>query len=141
MKKFVLLITLFCFTCFNVFCQSVKTLDTEAFKKTIWNYSKEKEWKFLGDKPVILDLYADWCPPCKKLAPILEELQKQYGDKIQIYKINVDKEREIAQLFEASSIPLMIFIPAKGEPFKVVGLMPKAQLEKIINEKLLPSEK
>lgn len=82
------------------------------------------------------DMYATWCPPCKKLSPILEEIQKEYGDKLQIYKVDVDKEPALAQLFNASSIPLMLFIPENGKPFTVTGLRPKEQITDIINEKL-----
>lgn len=120
----------------NVQAQKVKNLNTEEFKKTIWDYSNTKEWKYLGEKPAILDLYATWCPPCKKLSPILEEIQKAYGDKLQIYKIDVDKNPELAQLFNASSIPMMIFIPQKSKPFSVTGLRPQNQIEQIITEKL-----
>ncbi len=119
--------------------QTVKELTTQEFKDYIWNYDKNKEWKFAGKKPVIIDLYATWCGPCKRLAPILSEIQKDYGDKIQIYKVDTDKERELARLFNVRSIPLMVFIPLKGEPFLVSGLRPKEQLVQIINEKLLPA--
>lgn len=119
--------------------QTVKELTTQEFKDQIWNYDQNKEWKYTGKKPVIIDLYATWCGPCKRLAPILSEIQSDYGDKIQIYKVDTDKERELAQLFRATSIPLMVFIPVKGEPFLVPGLRPKEQLVQIINEKLLPA--
>ena len=75
-------------------------------------------------------------PPCKKLSPILEEIQKQYGKKIQIYKVDVDKESELARLFNASSIPLMVFIPKDGKPFTITGLRPQEQIEQLIGEKL-----
>lgn len=116
--------------------QNIINLTTKEFKEKIWDFDKNKDWKFIGDKPVIIDLYATWCPPCKKLSPILEEIQKQYGNKIQIYKIDVDKDPQLAQLFNASSIPLMIFIPKNGKPFTVAGLRPQEQIEQIITEKL-----
>ena len=116
--------------------QSVKNLNTKEFKVQIWDFEKNKDWKYLGDKPAIIDMYATWCPPCKKLSPILEEIQKEYGDKLQIYKVDVDKEPALAQLFNASSIPLMLFIPENGKPFTVTGLRPKEQITHIINEKL-----
>ena len=116
--------------------QSVKNLNTKEFKVQIWDFEKNKDWKYLGDKPAIIDMYATWCPPCKKLSPILEEIQKEYGDKLQIYKVDVDKEPALAQLFNASSIPLMLFIPENGKPFTVTGLRPKEQITDIINEKL-----
>lgn len=119
--------------------QTVKELTTQEFKTLIWNYDKEKEWKFIGKKPVIIDLYATWCGPCKRLAPILAEIQKEYGDKIQIYKVDTDRERELAGLFRVESIPLMVFIPVKEDPFLVPGLRPKEQLVELINDKLIPS--
>ena len=117
--------------------QTVEPLTNDQFKEKIWNYDTDKEWKYLGDKPAIVDLYATWCGPCKRLAPILEEIQKEYGSKIQIYKVDTDKEKQLSNLFNVSSIPLMVFIPKKGEPFLVTGLRPKEQLVEIINEKLM----
>lgn len=117
--------------------QTVEPLTNDQFKEKIWNYDTDNEWKYLGDKPAIIDLYATWCGPCKRLAPILEEIQKEYGSKIQIYKVDTDKEKQLSNLFNVSSIPLMVFIPKKGEPFLVTGLRPKEQLVEIINEKLM----
>ena len=117
--------------------QTVEPLTNDQFKEKIWNYDTDKEWKYLGDKPAIIDLYATWCGPWKRLAPILEEIQKEYGSKIQIYKVDTDKEKQLSNLFNVSSIPLMVFIPKKGEPFLVTGLRPKEQLVEIINEKLM----
>lgn len=117
--------------------QTVEPLTNDQFKEKIWNYDTDKEWKYLGNKPAIIDLYATWCGPCKRLAPILEEIQKEYGSKIQIYKVDTDKEKQLSNLFNVSSIPLMVFIPKKGKPFLVTGLRPKEQLVEIINEKLM----
>ena len=89
-------------------------------------------------KPAIIDMYATWCGPCKRLAPILEEIQKDYGQKLQIYKVDTDKETQLSRLFNVSSIPLMVFIPVKGKPFLVSGLRPKEQLVQIIKENLIP---
>ena len=138
MKKMILSILILCLAgmVFTAKAQEVKSLTDEEFKKEIWNYTDNKDWKFLGDKPAIIDLYATWCPPCKKLAPILEQVQKQYGEKIQIYKVDVDKEKSISQLFNVKSIPDMVFIPRDGKPFTVVGLRPQNQIEQIIQEKL-----
>ena len=138
MKKALILLLIFCLgsISYSSYAQEVKKLNTAEFKKEIWNYSSNKDWKYLGDKPAIIDLFATWCPPCKKLSPILDEIQKQYGKKIQIYKIDVDKDPEIAQLFKASSIPMMIFIPKNGKPFSVTGLRPKEQIEQILKEKM-----
>ena len=138
MKKMILSTLILCLTgmVFTAKAQEVKSLTDEEFKKEIWNYTDNKDWKFLGDKPAIIDLYATWCPPCKKLAPILEQVQKEYGEKIQIYKVDVDKEKSISQLFNVKSIPVMVFIPRDGKPFTVVGLRPQNQIEQIIQEKL-----
>lgn len=138
MKKMILSTLILCLAgmVFTAKAQEVKSLTDEEFKKEIWNYTDNKDWKFLGDKPVIIDLYATWCPPCKKLAPILEQVQKEYGEKIQIYKVDVDKEKSISQLFNVKSIPVMVFIPRDGKPFTVVGLRPQNQIEQIIQEKL-----
>lgn len=136
-KAIILVITLFFATAlFSVKGQTVKNLTTKEFKEQVWDFEKNKDWKYEGDKPAIIDLYANWCPPCKKLSPILEEIQKQYGKKIQIYKVDVDKEPQLAQLFNASSIPMMIFVPKSGKPFAVTGLRPQEQIEQIIAEKL-----
>lgn len=116
--------------------QTVLPLTTKEFKEKIWNYDSTKVWSYKGDKPVILDLYATWCPPCKKLSPILEQIQKEYGDKLQIYKIDTDKEPELTALFNATSIPLMVFIPKNGKPTVAAGLRPKEQIEQIIADKL-----
>ena len=138
MKKMILSTLILCLTgmVFTAKAREVKSLTDEEFKKEIWNYTDNKDWKFLGDKPAIIDLYATWCPPCKKLAPILEQVQKEYGEKIQIYKVDVDKEKSISQLFNVKSIPVMVFIPRDGKPFTVVGLRPQNQIEQIIQEKL-----
>ena len=138
MKKMILSTLILCLAgmVFTSKAQEVKSLTDEEFKKEIWNYTDNKDWKFLGDKPAIIDLYATWCPPCKKLAPILEQVQKEYGEKIQIYKVDVDKEKAISQLFNVKSIPVMVFIPRDGKPFTVVGLRPQNQIEQIIQEKL-----
>lgn len=116
--------------------QKVMPMTTKEFKEKIWNYDSTKVWSYKGDKPVILDLYATWCPPCKKLSPILEQIQQEYGDKIQIYKIDTDKNSELTALFNATSIPLMVFIPKDGKPTVAAGLRPKEQIEQLISEKL-----
>lgn len=138
MKRILILSIIFCLAgAMHVLrAQEVKALNTADFKKEIWDYKANKDWKYVGDKPAIVDLYATWCPPCKKLSPILSQIQKDYGKKLQIYKIDVDKDPEIAQLFNATSIPMMIFIPKDGKPFAVTGLRPQDQIEQIITEKL-----
>lgn len=105
--------------------------DNEIFLSKIADY-KNPEWKFLGDKPAIVDFYADWCGPCKMIAPKLEEIAKEYAGKLDIYKVNVDNCPEIANAFQISGIPTLLYIPVNGEPLKVVGGMDKeAILENI----------
>jgi len=113
-------------------------LTAAAFKEKVFNYEKEKEWKFAGDKPVIIDFYADWCGPCKMVAPILEELSKEYDGKIQIYKVDTEKEHELASVFGIQSIPSILFIPMSGKPQMSVGALPKEGFVQAINEILLP---
>ena len=103
------------------------------FIKEIFDYEKSKEWKYKGDKPAIIDLYADWCGPCKMMGPILEMIAEEY----QIYKVNVDKEKELAALFNATSIPLFVFVPMQGEPQLFRGAADKATYKKAIDEFLL----
>lgn len=92
----------------------VVVMDKEMFLKDVFDYEKSKEWNYKGNKPAIIDLYADWCGPCRQTAPIMKELAKEYAGKIVIYKVNVDKQKELAALFNATSIPLFVFIPMKG---------------------------
>lgn len=115
----------------------VVVMDKEMFLKDIFDFEKSKEWKYKGDKPAIIDLYADWCSPCRQTAPIMKELAKEYAGKIVIYKVNVDKQKELAALFNATSIPLFVFIPMKGEPQLFRGAADKATYKKAIDGFLL----
>ena len=120
---------------FVSFSQSkVIALDDEGFKDKVFDFAKEKEWVFKGDKPVIVDFYATWCGPCKMVAPILEELQAEYGDAIQIYKVDTDKARAVSAAFGITSIPSFLFIPAKGQPQMAKGALPKATFVKALSE-------
>ena len=116
---------------------SVIVMNKAMFIKDIFDYEKSKEWKYKGDKPAIIDLYADWCGPCRQTAPIMKELAKEYAGKITIYKVNVDKQKELAALFNATSIPLFVFIPMKGDPQLFRGAADKATYKKAIDEFLL----
>ncbi len=106
------------------------------FNKKVVNVSAEG-WSYLGDKPCVLDFYATWCGPCRMISPYLDELAKEYGDQIYIYKIDVDKERELGRMFGATSIPLLVFIPKDGQPQMARGAMSKAELKNAIETVLL----
>ena len=112
-------------------------LTAQGFKSKIFNYETEQEWKFKGDKAVIIDFYAHWCGPCKSIAPVLEELSDQYDDRLVIYKIDTDKEIELSSLFGIQSIPTLLFIPINGNPMIQKGALPKNLLQQIIEERLL----
>ena len=112
-------------------------MDKDMFLKDVFDYEKSKEWNYKGNKPAIIDLYADWCGPCRQTAPIMKELAKEYAGKIVIYKVNVDKQKELAALFNATSIPLFVFIPMKGDPQLFRGAADKATYKKAIDEFLL----
>lgn len=112
-------------------------LTTQDFKEKIFDYEKEQEWKYKGSLPAIIDFYADWCGPCKMVAPILEELSKQYEERLIIYKVDTEKEREMAALFGIQSIPTFLYIPMEGTPMIQPGAFPKKIFEQVIEERLL----
>lgn len=109
----------------------------EFLKKVVDYEGNPTEWKYLGEKPAIIDFYASWCGPCKQVAPILDELAAEYGDKIDIYKIDTEQEQELAAAFGIRSIPTLLFVPMEGKPQMVQGAIGKADFEKIIQEVLL----
>jgi thioredoxin 1 len=116
-------------------------LTTQDFKEKVFNYETEQDWKYLGSLPAIIDFYADWCGPCKMVAPVLEELSEEYKDRLLIYKVNTDIERELADVFGIQSIPTMLLIGADGEATLQPGAFPKHVFKKVIEEKLLiPAE-
>lgn len=112
-------------------------MTTQDFKDKVFNYETEQDWKYLGKLPAIIDFYADWCGPCKMVAPILEELSKEYDGQLLIYKVNTDVEQELSAVFGIQSIPTLLFIDTAGEPMMQPGAYPKHILKKIIEEKLL----
>lgn len=103
-------------------------LTKESFLTKVFDYENNREWKFEGDVPAIVDFYADWCGPCKMVAPILEELSEEYKGRINIYKVDTDKEQELAAVFGIRSIPSILFVPMNGKPQMAMGAMPKAGL-------------
>lgn len=100
-------------------------LTKETFKEKVFNFESNKEWKFEGQKPAIIDFYADWCMPCKIVAPILEELSEDYKGQVDIYKVNTEEERELSAMFGIQSIPSLLFIPTDGQPQMALGALPK----------------
>jgi thioredoxin 1 len=118
----------------------VKKLNMESFKNRVHNFEKNKnEWKFEGDKPCIIDFYADWCQPCKMLTPILDELSKEYDGKVDIYQVDTAAERELSASFGIKSIPSMLFVPMKEKPQMSAGLMDKNTLKNVIRDVLKTS--
>ena len=114
-------------------------MTTKDFKDKVFNYETEKDWKYLGQLPAIIDFYADWCGPCKMVAPVLEELSVEYKDRLVIYKVNTDKEQELSAVFGIQSIPTILFIDSAGEPMMQPGAFHKHVFRQIIEEKLLAS--
>ncbi len=115
----------------------VMHLNAEQFRKLVWDYQKNpNEWTYQGDLPCIIDFYADWCRPCKIIAPILEELAVEYKGKIRVYKINTEVEKELASVFNIRSIPAVLFCPREGKPQMSVGALPKPTFVQAINEVL-----
>jgi len=114
----------------------MENLTLETFKTKVFDFEKNKDWKFEGDKPCIIDFYADWCGPCKVVAPVLEELSKEYEGKVDIYKVDTEKERELSAIFGIRSIPSILFVPKDAQPQMAAGALPKDAFEKAIEEVL-----
>lgn len=114
----------------------VEHLTKETFLKRVFNYETNKDWKFEGEKPCIIDFYADWCGPCKMVAPVLEELAADYDGKIDVYKIDTEAEQELASVFGVRSIPSLLFVPSEGQPQMAMGALPKDAFVKAFKEVL-----
>jgi thioredoxin len=114
----------------------IEHLTKESFLKKVFDYENNKEWKFEGEIPAIIDFYADWCGPCKMVAPILDELAEEYNGKINIYKIDTEAEQELAGAFGIRSIPSMLFIPINEKPRMSVGALPKDGIKEVMEEVL-----
>lgn len=114
----------------------MENLTMDNFKEKVFDFEANKEWKFEGDKPCIIDFYADWCAPCRMLTPVLEELSKEYEGKVDIYKIDTEKEKDLAGMFGIRSIPSILFVPKEGQPQMATGALPKQELVKVM-EKVL----
>jgi thioredoxin 1 len=112
-------------------------LTKQAFLEKVFNYEKEKEWKYNGELPAIIDFWAEWCGPCRMVGPILDELSVEYAGKIHVYKINTEEEQELAGVFGIQSIPSLLIIPKDRQPMMSVGALPKETLKKVIDKELL----
>ncbi len=111
-------------------------LTNETFKEKVFDWEKSKEWKYEGTVPCLIDFYADWCGPCRMVAPVLEELQKEYGDSLVIYKVNTEQQQELAGLFGIQSIPSLLFVPLSGQPQMAMGALPKSTFIQAISDVL-----
>jgi len=112
----------------------VEHLDKQGFLGKIFNFENSKDWKYEGDKPCLIDFYADWCGPCKMVAPILDELSNEYEGKLKIYKVDTEEERELASVFGIQSIPSLLFVPLAGQPQMAMGAMPKDSFKRAFKE-------
>lgn len=115
-------------------------LTKATFAKKVFNFEENKDWKFEGKLPAIIDFYADWCGPCKMVAPILEELSAEYKGQVDIYKVDTEQEQELSAMFGIRSIPSILFIPLNGQPQMAQGALPKTSLQKAIQDILLKEE-
>ena len=111
-------------------------LTKEDFLEKVFNFEENEEWNYEGDTPAIIDFWADWCAPCKAVAPVLEELSEEYGDSLKVYKVNTEQEQELAAAFGIRSIPSLLFIPKDGQPQMATGALPKETFVKAINDVL-----
>ena len=118
----------------------VRYLTTSQFSERVFDYKNNKDWKFKGDKPCVIDFYTTWCGPCNRLAPIMEELSQTYCDQVVFYKVDTERERELAYLFGINSIPQVLYIPMEGKPMLLQGLYPKENIVQIIEEFLLKKD-
>lgn len=113
-------------------------LTYDTFLEKVWDFeSNPQEWVYKGDIPCVIDFYADWCKPCKMVAPIMDDLAKTYDGRVQIYKVDVDKEKKLASVFQVKSIPSVLFSPKEGRPMMQAGALPKDQYIQIIEKDLL----
>ena len=140
MKKSILIVMAILATAFTVRAQepAVTQLTYGEFIKKIWNIeSNPTTFTYRGNVPAVIDFYADWCGPCRRVAPIMEELARLYEGRVQFYKVNVDQERGLASTFQVQSIPMVLFIPTEGQPSKQVGAVTKEDYARIIEDRLL----
>jgi thioredoxin len=114
-----------------------ENLTKQAFFEKVFDYEKNKEWKFEGDLPCLIDFWAPWCGPCRILGPVIEQISKEYVGKVNFYKVNTEEEQELAGAFGIMSIPSLLFVPKDGKPKMAVGALPEDVLKQAIDEELL----
>jgi len=119
---------------------ALEHLTKDTFLSKVFDYKKNKEWNYAGELPCLIDFYADWCSPCKMVAPILEELAEEYKGKINIYKVDTEDQQELAQVFGIRSIPSLLFCPVEGAPQMAMGALPKDTFKKAIDDVLLKKQ-
>ena len=122
------------------YAEDVVYLTTDQFRERVFDFRASKEWAYKGDKPCVIDFYTTWCGPCKRLAPIMDELSQTYCGEIVFYKVDTERERELAYVFGINSIPQVLYIPVEGKPALLKGLMPKENIVRIIDEFLLKQD-
>ena len=116
----------------------VQHLTYKEFLKKVWDFEKDPStFKYKGKLPAIVDFYADWCGPCRRVAPIMEKMAEDYEGRLLVYKVNVDQEKNLAAVFQARSIPMVLFIPVEGMPYKQVGAMQEQDYRNVVEEQLL----
>lgn len=111
-------------------------LTKDTFRAKVFDFETNKDWKFAGELPCIIDFYADWCGPCKMVAPILEDLSKEYAGKVNMYKVDTEQEQELASMFGIRSIPSILFVPTDGKPQMAMGALPKESFKDAIKSVL-----
>lgn len=144
MKKSIIFAFLLLMTGFGAMAQEksneskVQHITYQDFLDKIWDFEKNpEEFVFKGKTPAIVDFYADWCGPCRKVGPIMERLAKDYEGRLAVYKVNVDREKDLAAAFQVRSIPMVLFIPLEGQPMMQVGAMAESEYKKVVEERLL----
>ena len=144
MKKSIIFAILVLVTGFGAMAQEkdnaskVQHITYQDFLDKIWDFEKSpEEFVYKGKTAAIVDFYADWCGPCRKIGPVMEKLAQDYDGRLTVYKVNVDKEKELAAAFQARSIPMVIFIPMEGQPMMQVGALPETEYRKVVEERLL----
>ena len=144
MRKTILLAMVILATAFTANAQDkkeetkVKQLTYKEFTKKVWDFEKDPStFVYKGKLPAVIDFYADWCGPCRRVAPIMEKIAEEYDGKLLVYKVNVDQEKELSAAFQVKSIPMVLFIPMEGQPMMQVGAMQEAEYKKVVEEHLI----